>query len=292
MIGIWGSCVTRDTLEIGGTLEERISYHARSSWISQAADSTTAPVEVPTGAGFGHRMVREDLTHGILPALEDDQPDVLVIDLIDERFDVVDVDGSNYSVNDYYERLGLDGHLRERADDTVRFVDPRREETFKESAQILAPRLVDALPSTTFVLHQAWYTARTADPAQPFYASAPDAVVVRNERLAAHYESLLHAFGGRLHVVEADHDLLVGDPNHKWGLAHYHYLPAYYEQIFGQLEAIRAGADLRRPVWSVTTPAARHTGARTDVSRAAKLLSRGRSIMLRPLRWAARTLAG
>jgi hypothetical protein len=235
-------------------------------------------------------MVREDLTKRVVDAIGDSEPELVVIDLIDERFDVVTIDGVRYSVNDYYERLGLDEQMRALADDVLPFVSPERDGAFDEAAHVLAARLVGVAPKAHFVLHAAWYTARSADPEVSFYASAPDAVIVRNARLEAHYNALLHAFGDRLHVVEADYDSLVGDPSHKWGLAHYHYVPSYYERIFTQLEEIRAGADLRRPVGALTAPAAKHTGAREPAPRVADVVPGGGVTALRRLRRAVRKL--
>jgi Family of unknown function (DUF6270) len=40
------------------------------------------------GAGFGDRMVREDLTKEVLADLLANQPDILVGDLVNERYDV------------------------------------------------------------------------------------------------------------------------------------------------------------------------------------------------------------
>jgi hypothetical protein len=53
MIGFWASCVSRDTFELGGIFEGDISYHARSSWISQATPETEQlPTTAPEGQGF------------------------------------------------------------------------------------------------------------------------------------------------------------------------------------------------------------------------------------------------
>lgn len=262
-VGIWGSCVTRDTFEIGGPFDEPLAYHARSSWISQAAaPDEVPPVGTPTGPGFADRMVREDLEKSVLDELASKRPDLVVIDLIDERFDLVSVGGAYYSMSDYYERLELDSSMREASDEVLAFRDDERDVAFERAVGALVPQWLEALSDTRFVLHQAWYTARSSDPERPFYASAPTAVAWCNERLAHHYRCLIEAFGGRLHVVEADRDrLLEADPDHKWGLAHYHYVPGYYEQILTQILDVRAGADRTRTPSSVVVPSPAQCGA-------------------------------
>lgn len=262
-VGIWGSCVTRDTFEIGGSFEGPLAYHARSSWVSQATSAEEQPpVSTPTGTGFADRMVREDLEKSVLTQLATKNPDIVVIDLIDERFDLVSVGGAYYSMNDYYERLELEPSMREASEEVLAFRDDARDEAFAEAVRQLVPRWLEALPDTRFVLHLAWYTARSADPERPFYASAPAAVAWCNERLAHHYRCLIEAFGGRLHVVEAARErFLVADPDHKWGLAHYHYVPDYYAEILTQILEVRVGADLTRTVSSVVRPTPEECGS-------------------------------
>lgn len=269
-VGIWGSCVTRDTFEIGGSFDGPLAYHARSSWVSQATSAhEQPPVSTPTGVGFADRMVREDLEKSVLAQLATKNPDIVVIDLIDERFDLVSVGGAYYSMNDYYERLELEPSMREASDDVLAFRDDARDEAFEEAVRELVPQWLEALPQARFVLHLAWYTARSADPERPFYASAPTAVAWCNERLAHHYRCLIEAFGGRLHVVEADRErLLVADPEHKWGLAHYHYVPGYYAEVLTQILEVRVGADLTTTAETVIAPTSEECGAATTPPRA------------------------
>jgi hypothetical protein len=267
VISIWGSCVTRDTFELGGSFTGQLTYHARSSWISQAsAVSHQPPTSVPEGTGFAHRMVREDLRNSILESTTDAQPDLVVFDLIDERFDVVKAGAGYYTVNDYYGRLDLEEPLRSVATYTVPFRDDTREQLFAEAVADLAPKFLEALPKARFALHQAWYTARAADPAYRFYSSAGTHVTWSNRRLAAHYAALRQSFGDRLHIIEADRRAhLVADAEHKWGLAHFHYVPSYYQQVLSQIHAVADGPLHARPK-RLTVPSAAHSG----VDRAAR----------------------
>jgi len=207
---------------------------------------------VPDGPGFGERMVREDLTKEVVGGLVTSQPDVLVIDLIDERFDVIQIKQTWYTMSDYYERLGLESAMREVATRTSVYRTPDRALQFRAAVSLLAPELASALPRTRIVLHQAWYTARTADPAVPFYSTAAKHATSSNEALATWYASLRSAFGRRLHVLEAPRDLLVGAPTHRWGLAHYHYVPEYYTWILAALHQVADGKVV--PRWAVRRP--------------------------------------
>lgn len=265
IIGIWGSCVTRDVFEVVPMPDVTLEYHARSSWLAQAAQRPeSAPVEIPAGDGFALRTVREDFEKTIVGALISSEPDLVVFDLIDERFDVVSLTGSSYTLSDYYTRVGVDEPLRE-AGHVSQFKDDERELLFAKAVSSVAPQLIEALPRTRFVLHQAWYTARSTDPDQQFYASAGQHVVWNNHRLAGHYATLIDAFADRLHVVEADRaSCLVSDPGHRWGLAHFHYLPAYYEQIAAALEAVRLGTVTCAPSAHPAVPTPAESGAQVQ----------------------------
>ncbi len=251
-IGIWGSCVTRDIFEIATIPDDQrpdLSYHARSAWASQASRPLDpAPYPVPQRDGFGFRMVREDAVKSILDELVAAAPDIVILDLIDERFDVVEHEGSWFTVNDYVERLELEETLREGATEQVPFSSERRDELFTEGARTLVPKILDALPGVPIVLHQAWWTARSADPERPFYASAPIHIDWVNQRLERHYRDLREEFGDRVLILEPDPDtFLIGDPDHKWGLASFHYTPAYYEEAWRQLQAYLASPDAAAP---------------------------------------------
>lgn len=104
------------------------------------------------------------------------------------------------------------------------------------------------------MLHQASYTARTADPSVPFYATATKHAMSSNVAPASWYSILRSAFGRRLHVLEPPRELLVGDPGHRWGLAHYHYVPAYYEWMLAATIGIADGRV--SPRWTVRRPPA------------------------------------
>jgi hypothetical protein len=283
MIGIWGSCVTRDTFELGGEFDGELTYHARSSWISQASPTGGAvPTTVPEGTGFAHRMVSEDRDHSILERTAGTAPDLVIFDLIDERFDVVKVGDAYYTVSDYYGRLELEEPLRDAATETVPFRDQAREPLFAAAAADLAPKWLAALPDTRFALHQAWYTARAADPAYRFYSSAPTHVAWSNRRLAAHYAALRTAFGQRLHIIEPNRrDHLIADAEHKWGLAHFHYVPSYYEQALAQIEGIASGpleAGPAKPT-RLTVPSPAESGAEgPTVGRLGRLQARLRQL--------------
>src|SRR5512135_2454991 len=113
-VAIWGSCVTRDAFAVAGRAEQLeeylplVYYCARSSWISQ--DSRAYPAsEADLGGltGFGLRMVEEDLAKNVIDRLVEHRPDIVVLDLVDERLQLARLGKSWITGSDYLKRTEL-----------------------------------------------------------------------------------------------------------------------------------------------------------------------------------------
>ena len=94
---IFGSCVSRDILNYPQAKAQfmLVDYYARSSIASLGAMSIEMPSEVQNiGSKFQRRMIERDIRKDFLKDLARLQFDVLLIDLIDERFNLyVEPDG-------------------------------------------------------------------------------------------------------------------------------------------------------------------------------------------------------
>ncbi len=239
--------MTRDALAGRTHPFDPIAYFARTSWTSQVAGPWTGTEAVGELHGrSGERMVQEDLRKLIVPRLAGERPDLLVIDLVDERFRVLEVDGTRVTLSDYLEQTPMAAPMLARASRVVEPASPRRIQDFARAAAVLAPRLVRAVGDVPIVLHTAWWTSTVVDPSQPLYASAPRAAATHNAALAAFARSLQSAFGPRLLRVQASTEVIRADAAHRWGLALYHYEPAYYDQVLAQLVEIAHGTPADR----------------------------------------------
>src|SRR5262245_36139340 len=88
---IYGSCVSRDILNYQRDKKQLVlvDYYARSSIASLGAQ----PIEMPSAvqkitSNFQRRMVERDIRKDFLNNLADLRFDLLLIDLIDERFNL------------------------------------------------------------------------------------------------------------------------------------------------------------------------------------------------------------
>ncbi|MDQ1286785.1 MAG: hypothetical protein QG622_350 [Actinomycetota bacterium] len=240
-VAIWGSCVTRDAFAVESRAEELaerlplLYYGARSSWISQ--DSRPLPV---TGAdmngltGFGLRMVEEDLARTVIDRLVEHQPDLLVLDLVDERLQLLRLGRSWVTGSDYVKRTEMWTKALAEADEVSSMTQPRRQKLFATSARHLVKRLVKELPDTTFVLNEAPYTTRVADGTE---LPEPQAGWARDLEAAQRpmTQVLVAEFGPRLVRATPPAEVAQADPNHRWGITSYHYVEAYYHWLIDLL---------------------------------------------------------
>ncbi len=242
-VAIWGSCATRDAFETRAHAFSDIDYFARSSWIAQASPT---PARATFGAGltggFRERVVREDIDRSILDQVVGGDPDLVVLDLIDERFAVVDPGHGTWVTNSgYFAKSPQAKQLRDSKAPRMSKWGPEREAVFAASVERLAGRFAELPPTTPIVLHSAWYTPFVAEGTGSFGQEGPARAAANNEllqRLAGH---VVASLGERLLVFQPRKEVLRADPGHRWGLAMYHYENGYYDDLLDALEAVVRG---------------------------------------------------
>ena len=241
-LAIWGSCVTRDALEIRTHLFDSVEYFARTSWVSQASPRPAVDVEIgPELTGkFGERMVQEDLGREVLDRISAVRPDLVVFDLIDERFDLLHLGTGWVTESDYYRQTPMSDRDRDRVDERNLVRSPRRAELFESAVPILARRIVEEMPDVPLLLHAAYYTPIITTDQVTLYANAARDAVSMNEALAGFGRSLQREFGERLQVFTPRPEVQRTDPGHRWGLSMYHYEHAYYVDLLDAMEAVAA----------------------------------------------------
>ncbi len=209
-------------------------YVARQSLISVDSDALAhLPEQLSVSSKFQERMIRADFAGGLLDRLEALAPeiDVLLWDLADERHGVYRFD---------------DGTVVTRSIDNIRMpeLEPRFERAeliefgtaghfalwtdrviaFEERLRSLG------LFDRTVVLEVPWAVLTTEGKPSPWSMGvrAKDA----NARYAPYY-ALLRERGFR--VIALPEEVVLADPNHRWGLAPFHYTPAVYREVLRQL---------------------------------------------------------
>lgn len=235
---VYGSCVARDTLEFADPKSFELGrYVARQSLISVGSDATRhLPAELPVNSKFQDRMIRNDFAGTLLERLADRAAgaEVLLWDLADERHGV---------------HRFPDGTIATRSIDTIRM--PEVAERFDAAEHIpfgsaehfrLWRQAVDEfdrflrehrLFDRTVVLQVPWAVRTTDGKPSPWSMGvrASDA----NRRYLPYYD-VLRRRGHRM--VELDERAVLADPEHRWGLAPFHYTPEVYREVLRQLHDV------------------------------------------------------
>jgi hypothetical protein len=195
--------------------------------------------------GHQHRALVADLQKTALAQLVAFRPTHLIFDFIDERFDLLSA-GGTLATRSW--ELEASGYLAQPAFAEARPV-PRLsaacEGLWRAAAEEFAA-LVRATPlrMARLILHSArWATEsrRASGRRRPIrdveiLAGRPADIGAHNA-LLARYEAIFEGFMPPLERVEAP-DWRLADEAHQWGLSPFHYVPAYYEEIWRGLEAL------------------------------------------------------
>ena len=255
-IAIIGSCVTRDALNLPDHGFTSVDYFARTSWTSQVTQPWPEPYDVGAemAGKFGGRAVLDDLGKRVLDGLVAARPDVLVIDLIDERFPVITVDQTKITVSNYFRATPGAADLVARAASRDTLGSRARYRAFDDAARSWAPQIADALPDVPIALHPAWYTPISEDPAEPVQTEWAARVERGNLAGAAYAGMVLDAFesiaGRSISIVAPAASSVRFSHKHRWGTSPFHYAQFYYQELLEQIHRVAHGE---------------HVGSRTDL---------------------------
>jgi Family of unknown function (DUF6270) len=228
-VAIFGSCVSRDLFEHPSLRPSLVHYGARSSVVSAVARPVAIdPARVALSSAFQRRCVLADFTKTFFASLADARPDWLVIDLVDERFDLLQTQGSYVTRSSAFDAAGLERHAGLEFE-TVRRMWGQGRALFDRAAGPFAERVTRTVPADRVVIHRAvWCTSyRHNGEVLRFPPDRLELCRLQNDMLRQSYDRLERAFHGRARVIGVDLGTHHADANHRWQLEPYHYEPAY-----------------------------------------------------------------
>lgn len=216
-IFIFGSCVSRDAFT--GDMKP-YDYLARSSIASafgHPCDAGLAEADLSRIASeFQRRMVAADLRRTAITALASTEYDYLLLDLIDERFDLAEFGDFFVTVSSELLKSGI--QLPSRAE-RVSPADPRRMKRWREGFR----RLVEIVGEERIILNRVfWATHDESGTELPKQAE----IQAANIQLARMY-GFIDSFES-VRAIDYPAALLVSDSAHKWGVSPFHYVPELY----------------------------------------------------------------
>ncbi|HEX7350867.1 DUF6270 domain-containing protein [Brachybacterium sp.] len=230
-VTVYGSCVARDTMDLAGPEElEVVAYIARQSLLSADHDASPRfPADVEVGSEFQRRMMVGDFAGNLEERLREvgEETDVLLWDLADERHGV---------------HLFEDGSIVTRSIDIVRqpevlsVVEGARHIPFGEDEHFdlwasRAERLRELLTELelfekTIVLRVPWALVTTDGKSTPWSMGTN-----AREANATYHRYYEHLADLGFRILELQPLGVLADPEHRWGLAPFHYTQDVYEEI-------------------------------------------------------------
>lgn len=231
---ILGSCVTRDVFDYLNKNEQVKDYFARESIISVMSNPLSISLEeINLSSNFQKRMVYYDCNKIFRQKLYDIDFVYLIIDLIDERFAVAEINGTYITCsNEMIESEIFRGFAYRTL--TLREKNIEWQKACKLFADFIAP-LVE---KRKVILHEAYWTNTYSQDGkeEQFDLEMSRRVDSNNLYLQQYYGLLKNYLGENLLVVSCDHP--VSDPKHKWGFNPVHYTLDYYQSIYESIERL------------------------------------------------------
>jgi hypothetical protein len=174
------------------------------------------------------RCVLADFRKTFLTSLREERPEWLVVDLIDERFDLLRTAKTCITHSSALSAAGL-STAPEFGFEPVRRMSSTGYSLFEHAAIEFAERVMEVIPPERVVLHRALWSAdyRLDGETSSFAGERRVLCEQQNAMLTAGYDALASAFGGQAVSIECDPERHRADAHHRWGLEPYHYEEAY-----------------------------------------------------------------
>lgn len=237
-IAILGSCVSRDCFPEAEAGIDICYYSARTSHATRVLPPV--PAELPKHeidfsiSSFEYRCIAEDFQKNSLDRLKAAQPDLIILDFIDERFQLYHSGGSIFSGSNAFLKL-RDRIVFSEAPKQVLSSD--LDQMWKEGFGKLAQALMDSNLSDRVVLHSARWAVRSRrmdGTSGELPQDRLEKAIYFNKKIDE-METIAKEQLRGLRVLAAPSELRVAAENHRWGFAPFHFVDEYYEHIAAQL---------------------------------------------------------
>ncbi|MNM50584.1 hypothetical protein D3C81_616280 [compost metagenome] len=247
---IYGSCVSRDifNLKESGAFK-LIDYYARSSMASftSAAYQNDAALDRIT-SDFRRRMVANDFSKALLGAAEVlESADVILIDLIDERFDLLALPSGELITHS--PELAESGLLKDpciAGFEVIKSSSAMHRELWQQGMKLFFDllRKLDKLDSV--LVNQVFWSSRFEKRTDTKFPITRAAIDQANQELSWMYE-VLHGELKEEQFMAFSPALLTADESHRWGASPFHYCEQYYKEALAQIitrqHCLEAGDD-------------------------------------------------
>lgn len=238
-ITIYGSCVTRDAFNLAEAQTRFVPerYFARSSLASMANPEALFYQSewIILESGFQKKMLEYELSKTFLKS-EIDPKCYLIVDFIDERFDLIIWEDHFLTRSNEFIRSGLDLKLGGRI---VNRFAPESVEAWKQGCRRFSEKILSHLPQNKVIIHKAYWMDRYRknEVLHPFGLKTLRRNRNFNRLVRLCYEEL-EQYLPQAHIIDLSRRGFAADAQHDWGLSPFHYERAYYRAFIDQLTQI------------------------------------------------------
>lgn len=244
-ISIFGSCVTRDVFEIDKELAAKFeikTYIARQTIVSSLSKPLSCDEsDIKLDSAFQRRMVLSDLRKDAFKQFRKDKSRFIVIDLIDERLGMLELQGSVVTQSSELINSGYTNGLKTAR---IRMNFSKGEymvgsKSLRDYCRKFCNKLRFIYPQKNIIIHRALGVSSYYDETRSVVDFPEDQIKkceTMNKQLNFMYDAL-EEFLPKASVINTA-GRFHGDCAHKWGLSIVHYEPDYYKFVLNELRRI------------------------------------------------------
>jgi hypothetical protein len=251
-ISVIGSCVTRDVWPIVGDLPNPFYFAARTSLVSMFFPcKIKVDYELLSfSTKWEKHCFQRDNEGLVLDELIAYQPDILILDFIDERYDLLKLGDGFLLKTDAFYTSNLYNIDCFKLAEVIARDSVRCKLLWDHSANKFCKFLNEYLPQTKVVLHRApWASSmiigddlgdsnlQSAPETQGLYPNKTIRVSEYSTLTNEMYDSFESIMPG-LNVIATDSKFHVCATEHQWKLAPFHYVRSYYHDFFKKIVAL------------------------------------------------------
>jgi hypothetical protein len=230
---IVGSCVSRDALSFAGDPADIAiaGYHARTSLATLSSGPVPLPPRIDEmNSNWRRRMVEADHRKVLIRSIAAATFDVLLLDLIDERFHLLETTGQRVITHsaDYASIAPSPLTGRRIPSGSDRHVALWRAGFHQVVAALKQKNRVDLLRVNRV------FWASEMDDGRPIEGFDARRIAQANTFLRDRYADIESELGAGV-FIDYPAECLRADPAHRWGLSPFHYVQAFYRHQLDQL---------------------------------------------------------
>ncbi|WP_252107373.1 MULTISPECIES: DUF6270 domain-containing protein [unclassified Halomonas] len=217
---VLGSCVSRDPFEIAEKNNfEIIAYHARSSFSSLGAKPhVDQKILSEIKSNWQRKMVRADMEKSVLEEIKKNNFDILLIDLIDERFNISVRGDSVHTVSNEYKKA----LYQPNSYSFLKASSKEKLKLWKKGLEVLSDLLKESMLEKKVVINKVYWTLKGDGADKLLDRYTEEAIYETNAQLEVMYDEIANSIPDAKFINYNSGDLIV-DKNHKWGLEPFHF---------------------------------------------------------------------